>query len=117
MNTRPSQAIGADGVVSPRFASAIARLPNALSGFDVISEDAAVSGATKQQAVHVNSAAADGLRRGGLIIFVGTPVLMASCWINREYIELRRENQGIVDLDQAAVEACILTCVVGAQNL
>ena len=48
---------------------------------------------------------------------MGTPVLTASCRIDREYIELRREDKGAVYLDQSAVEPRIFTGVVGAQNL
>src|SRR5262249_9798794 len=48
---------------------------------------------------------------------MGTPILAASCWIGREYDLSRRGDQGVVYLDQAAVETCILTCVISAQNL
>ncbi len=91
-------------------------LPEALSGLEIISQDAAVLGATKQFAVHISGPAIDALRRRRRVIFVGTPILAAIGRINRENIVFRRSDQSTVDFDQPAREARVLARVVGAKN-
>jgi hypothetical protein len=93
------------------------RFPKPFAGFEIIGENASVLRTAEEPAVEIGGAAAHELRRRGLIVFVGTPVLAAIIWIYREDIECGGEDQSTLDLQQAAIKPGILARVIGAQNL
>ena len=117
MKTRPSQAIGAAGVELAEFRVRDRRFPNALAGFEVVSQHPPVLGAAKQQAVHVGGAAIDRQKAGGFVVLMRPPILVAVGGIEREDIVFGGADQGVVHHDRAGLEACVLSGVVGAQNL
>ena len=114
--TRPSQAIGADGTVSPKFHVRDGRFPNSLAGLEVVGEHPPVLGAAKQHAVQVGGAAVGG-QKGRGIVLVRSPILGASRRVEGENIELGRADQGAFHHDQAGLEGLEPTDIVGAEDL
>src|SRR5262249_37366548 len=79
------------------------RLPEPLAGFEVISQDTSVLGATKQHAVQVRGAPVSGQKRGGIIL-VRTPIYGTGCGIQRENIVHGGTDQRALHHEQASLK-------------
>ena len=105
MNTKPFQAIGAAGALSPFFVIADRRLPDPFARLEIVGEHAAVLRSAEKHAIQIGGAAIDPLRSGGLIVFVRPPVLLARGRIDGDEVVFGHEDEGAVHLEQPGGEA------------
>src|SRR5215813_8154290 len=91
-------------------------LPQAITGLEVVREHAAILCPAEDPAVEIGDAAVDGLRRCRRVALTLAPILAAIGRVDREGVELCREQQCAVYGKDPRVEAGINTGIIGAEH-